>query len=790
MSSLTGSASPEFQKSPKKKQPVASQRYLLVIWLIATLGVFANLTFQWQNNQRIFNQRLAYIQQLYTDRFASAASDVDLLKTHQKQSQLANEPEAVALLVNSNGQLLRTVPDQPGLQHLLGEEIPLRMFSVIKHNASNQTVIPLQDIASDQTRLTRISVLPGNDAFLAVSLPASIRNKAFIRSIAYTLTTWILLTLAITLIFININKQVQQTKTRKNTYLKALNKAEKRSALLMNNIPGCAYKINYPHHRILLSTGGCKDILGADSQALIDQKKTMLDFIHPDERQKYLKEIEYHVQQQTGFELIYRIATDKHEVRWVMNRGHIVVDKDRQLTIEGLLLDVTDHKLSQQQVEYLATRDPLTELANRYFFNDELVRVLHSDNVRELSFALLFIDLDRFKTINDSLGHQVGDKLLKQAADRLKTIQDNNHLVARLGGDEFIVMLKDPGNQGEITQLANTIISTLNQVYQVDYHRLNTSCSIGISLFPQHSSDPHELIRHADTAMYKAKDKGGNCYEFFTDEMNHQANTRLSLENDLRKAIQNQEFELYYQPQVVTHDNRLLGAEALIRWRHPTLGQISPADFIPIAEETGLIKDIGKWALLEACSTFANWNTCYGLNLKIAVNVSVRQLDDLFVAQVQDVLKKTRISPDHLELEITESLLMNNVEGYIELLERIKCLGINFAMDDFGTGYSSLSYLKQFPISKLKIDREFIRDINNDPDDAAIVRAIIAMAKTLNLGIVAEGIENMDQLSLLQQLDCDSYQGFYFSRPLSKNDFFTQYVEPEKSMALTEKVTS
>ena len=287
--------------------------------------------------------------------------------------------------------------------------------------------------------------------------------------------------------------------------------------------------------------------------------------------------------------------------------------------------------------------------------------------------------------------------------------------------------------------------------------------------------------------MYKAKDKGGNCYEFFTDEMNHQANARLSLENDLRKAIQNQEFELYYQPQVATRDNQLLGAEALIRWRHPTQGQISPADFIPIAEETGLIKEIGKWALMEACSTFSSWNKAYGLDLKIAVNVSVRQLDDLFVAQVQDTLNKTRIDPSNLELEITESLLMNNVKGYIELLERIKRQGINFAMDDFGTGYSSLSYLKQFPISKLKIDREFIREINNDQDDAAIVRAIIAMAKTLNLGIVAEGIENIDQLSLLQDLNCDSYQGFYFSRPLPKDDFFTQYIEPEKSMTIPER---
>lgn len=776
-------SSPDSQGLPKKKkQSVTSQRYLLAVWLIATFGLIANLAFQWQNNQQLFEQRLDFTHQLYLDRFLYSANNADKL-----QQPLANEPGAIALFVSPDGLLLKADPEQPGLQHLLGEEIPLRMLSPIQNNASTKTVIALPDVASDQTRLARVSVLPGDNTFMVVSLPEALRTNAFIQRSAYDIAIWALLTLAVVLIFANMKKHLHRTKTREETYLKALNKAEQRSALLMNNIPGCAYKINYPHHRIMLTTSGCKDILGEDSQELINHKKTMLDFIHPDERQKYLKEIEYHVQSQTSFELIYRIVLDNQDFRWVMNRGQIVVEKDRQLTIEGLLLDVTDHKLSQQQVEYLATRDPLTELANRYFFNDELIRQLHSDNVQELSFALLFIDLDRFKTINDSLGHQVGDKLLKQAADRLKTIQDKNHLVARLGGDEFIVMLKDPDSKREITELADNIIRTLNQVYQVEYNRLNTSCSIGISLFPQDSSDPHELIRHADTAMYKAKDKGGNCYEFFTDEMNHQANTRLSLENDLRKAIQNQEFELYYQPQVATQDNQLLGAEALIRWRHPTQGQISPADFIPIAEETGLIKEIGKWALMEACSTFSSWNKAYGLDLKIAVNVSVRQLDDLFVAQVQDTLNKTRIDPSNLELEITESLLMNNVKGYIELLERIKRQGINFAMDDFGTGYSSLSYLKQFPISKLKIDREFIREINNDQDDAAIVRAIIAMAKTLNLGIVAEGIENIDQLSLLQDLNCDSYQGFYFSRPLPKDDFFTQYIEPEKSMTMPER---
>lgn len=460
-----------------------------------------------------------------------------------------------------------------------------------------------------------------------------------------------------------------------------------------------------------------------------------------------------------------------------MDRGQVLFKEQQPCRLEGLLIDITDHTLSQQHVEYLATRDPLTELINRYYFNDELINSIERLQSGHGRIALLFIDLDRFKTVNDSLGHQVGDRLLKLVADRLRHLIDPQHMIARLGGDEFIVMMNDPESSQEIEQLAEKIINKVSQTFTLDHYKLSTSCSIGISVCPDDSKESYILMRNADTAMYQAKSRGGNCYQFYTEEMNQKANSRLTLENELRRAVKNQEFALYYQPQVSTSDNKLLGAEALIRWIHPTAGIVSPADFIPVAEETGLIREIGDWALMEACKQFHEWNKAFSRELTISVNVSVRQLDDAFVLRTQEILNISGLDPKHLELEITESLLLDNVQENLRILDNIDKLGVRFAMDDFGTGYSSLSYLKQFPISKLKIDRAFINEINNDPEDEAIVRAIIALAKTLRLDLVAEGVENHQQLALLQALACDSYQGYYFSKPVPADVFRECYLQ-------------
>ena len=541
---------------------------------------------------------------------------------------------------------------------------------------------------------------------------------------------------------------------------------------IMDHIQGAMYQIHLPEHRLLQLTRGQSDIIPAD-WADAPQSHSLLSLIHPQDQEAYLQQLEQKTAAGESYELVYRITTgpDPDDHSWLLDRGHTVSRDAQGILIEGLLIDITDHILAEQHVEYLATRDPLTELMNRYYFNDELISALSRMKQNSGSLALLFIDLDRFKTINESLGHQLGDRLLKLVAERLRHVVSPGDMIARLGGDEFIVMMVNPDSPDSIEQLAKDIIGHLNQTFQLDYYRLTTSCSIGITRSPEDSVESYILLRNADTAMYHAKARGGNCYQFFTEEMNREVNSRLTLENELRRAISNGEFELYYQPQVSATDNTLFGAEALIRWEHPTAGLVSPADFIPVAEETGLIREIGDWALLEACRAFRRINEEFDSGLTVSVNVSVRQLNDAFVQRVGDILEQTGLPACFLELEITESLLMDNVQENIRLLDAINQLGVRFAMDDFGTGYSSLSYLRQFPISKLKIDQAFIHDITSDPEDEAIVHAIIAMAKSLDLELVAEGVETREQLSLLQALHCDCYQGYYFSKPVPLNQF-------------------
>jgi diguanylate cyclase (GGDEF)-like protein/PAS domain S-box-containing protein len=548
--------------------------------------------------------------------------------------------------------------------------------------------------------------------------------------------------------------------------------------LLFSNLPGIIYRVRIPDYKVLFITDGCRELLGYSTNVYLSGRRTPFDDIHEEDQELLVKHAACINNQQNNYEHVFRIKNPNGELKWVMDRGRAVKDSDNsQAYLEGTLVDITEHILSQQQVEFLATRDPLTELANRYLFNDELIN--HIDRFRDdTCIALLFIDLDRFKTINDSLGHQVGDRLLKLVAQRLKDCIDENILLARLGGDEFMVMMKDPSDIAAVEALAHNINTVISKTYELDYYKLNTSCSIGISMYPQDSLESHILLRNADTAMYSAKAKGGNRYQFYTDEMNKKVNSRLTIETELRRAIKENEFEVHYQPQINAHTGELEGAEALVRWIHPTAGMVSPIEFIPIAEETGLIREIGDWVLNQACITFQQWNLESQLNLSVAVNISVIQLDDSFVLRVQEILRQSGFDKDNLELEITESLLMDNVQENIRILENINRQGVRFAMDDFGTGYSSLSYLRQFPISKLKIDRSFVNDITNDSDDEAIIKAIIAMGQTLKLKVIAEGVENHQQLVLLQSMGCDSYQGYYFSKPLAEKEFYEKYIQP------------
>jgi len=690
-------------------------------------------------------------------------------------------------IIGSNNYLLYSDPLPMHQRSLLGKKIPPYALSqylseeVIKStgNGQFQNQMGLDNIS----RMGNIQYLEEFDLYIVISTPTA----QLVNSWLVKITPPFFLLLAFYAIsFIGYRLAKHSLNELKSSHVltkTTLHDQESMLSLLFSNLPGMIYRVRIPDYKVMFITDGCQDLLGYSANSYMSGQRNPFDNIHEDDQDILIKHAESINSPKKKYEHIFRIETPSGELKWLMDRGCSIRESKDQVYLEGILLDITEHMISQQQVEYLATRDPLTELANRYLFNDELVN--HIDRYRDkTSIALLFIDLDRFKTINDSLGHQVGDRLLKLVAARLKECIDETTLLARLGGDEFMIMMKNPDSLEAVETLAHSINLVLSKTYELDYYKLNTSCSIGISMYPQDSTESHILLRNADTAMYSAKAKGGNRFQFYTDEMNQKVNSRLTIETELRRAIKEGEFEVHYQPQINAYTGALEGAEALVRWVHPTAGMISPIEFIPVAEETGLIRDIGDWVLEQACITFKQWNREAELDLSVAVNVSVIQLDDSFVLRVQEILNQTGFSNQHLELEITESLLMDNVQENVRILENINRQGVRFAMDDFGTGYSSLSYLRQFPISKLKIDRSFVNDITDDPDDEAIIRAIIAMGQTLKLKVIAEGVENHQQLLLLQSMGCDSYQGYYFSKPLASDEFYKKYIQSKNVNSL------
>jgi len=431
-------------------------------------------------------------------------------------------------------------------------------------------------------------------------------------------------------------------------------------------------------------------------------------------------------------------------------------------------VDITERKVAEERIRSLAYYDALTGLPNRILLQDRLTQAMASASRRQEKVALLFLDLDRFKDTNDSRGHSVGDDLLKEVAERLKRQIRDTDTVARLGGDEFVVVLTQVKHMADSAVTASRIMSAMKSGFVIQGHSLSVSCSLGISIFPEHGTDVETLIKNADAAMYCAKDNGRASFRFFTEELNAQVVERLALESGLRQALDKKELFLVYQPQMDIATRRITGLEALLRWQHPELGLVPPDRFIRIAENSGLIIPIGEWVLRTACSRVREWQDEGLPALPVAVNVSAVQFrQEGFCELIRRVLHETGLSPHHLELELTESLLLSNADVTFSVLRELKAMGLKLAIDDFGTGYSSLSYLKQFPVSKLKIDRSFVRDVAVNADDAAITTAIISMAKSLNLKVIAEGVENEAQMSFLRAHQCDEIQGYYFSKPLS-----------------------
>jgi diguanylate cyclase (GGDEF)-like protein/PAS domain S-box-containing protein len=445
--------------------------------------------------------------------------------------------------------------------------------------------------------------------------------------------------------------------------------------------------------------------------------------------------------------------------------------------LTAFLRDITDRKKAESEIHNLAFYDALTQLPNRRLMRDRLQHALATCSRYHGHGAVLFIDLDNFKTLNDTRGHALGDMLLVEVGLRLRHCIRGEDTIARLGGDEFVVMLENLHNDAHIAaieaeQVGDKLRLELSQPYLLQGLEYHSTCSVGIALFSDASISVDELLKRADTAMYESKRAGRNAVRFFDPDMQAELEQRTALESDLRHALKRGEFVMYYQPQV-NDAYRIVSAEVLLRWNHPRLGLVAPTQFIPIAEDTGLILPIGQWVLESACHLLKEWESSAATrDLELAVNVSARQFRQAsFVDQVRRVLKKTGVAPSRLKLELTESLVLDNVEDSIQKMEALRTLGIRFSMDDFGTGHSSLTYLKRLPLTQLKIDQSFVRDIATDPNDSIIVQTIIGMAKNLGLGVIAEGVETSEQLGYLQNYGCPAFQGYLFGEPLPYREF-------------------
>ena len=440
------------------------------------------------------------------------------------------------------------------------------------------------------------------------------------------------------------------------------------------------------------------------------------------------------------------------------------------LLVFGILLSLRilqQRRRTEDRVNHIAFHDDLTSLPNRLMLTQRLDQALSRHRRAGTRLAILFMDVDRFKVINDSLGHDVGDLLLRQVADRLLAQSREGDMVARMGGDEFVVLIENQENLQDVSACAKRLVDELSAPYKLGRNGCHVTLSIGISVFPSDGSDSQALLKAADVAMYRAKETGRNNYLYYSPSMNVHTAERLELESDLRHALERGEFLLHYQPKVEVATGLIIGIEALLRWKHPLRGLISPMDFIPLAEETGLIVPIGEWVLATACAQTKAWQVRTQASLGIAVNLSARQFaDPMLLPRLTQIIHASGLDPSSLELEITESVVMSHGEGAVIALEKLKSTGVHIAMDDFGTGYSSLAYLKRFPIDTLKVDRSFIRDIPSDSGDMKITRAIIAMAHSLKLKVVAEGVETADQLQFLKAQRCDAVQGYFLFRPI------------------------
>jgi diguanylate cyclase (GGDEF)-like protein/PAS domain S-box-containing protein len=577
-----------------------------------------------------------------------------------------------------------------------------------------------------------------------------------------------------------LNEEIEE---RKQIEVK-LQGSEKRLESILNSLEEVVWSIALPPILPLPSTTftpklfyinrSAEKVFGRSIAEFFENSQLWLEATHPEDRQEVEQAVP-HLLDTGSISLNYRIVRPDGEIRWISDRRQIIYDDlGNASRIDGVISDITNQKLAEERLRYDALHDSLTGLPNRTLFMERVEQALkRSKRHPENWFAVLFIDLDRFKLINDSFGHGVGDELLIEVAALIEGLLRSTDTVARLGGDEFTILLDDLQDKADVELLTDRILKKLTSPLSLGEYTIFMSASIGVVLSSKGYQKGEDLLRDADIAMYRAKSKGKGCYSIFDVEMYEQTLNLLQMHTDLQLASERQEFLLHYQPIVSLQTGQIMGLEALIRWQHPVRGLISPADFIPAAEETGLIIQIGEWVLQEACQQMQIWQTQFPeiSSLKMSINLASKQFQEQhFIETLDRILSSTGVEASSLELEITESVLMDQGEATLHLLSQLKSRRISLSIDDFGTGYSSLGYLRRFPINRLKVDRSFVSHMNIVGENCEIVRTIINLAHTLGMDVVAEGVETVEQRDLLQLLGCEFAQGYLFYKPLNAQE--------------------
>ena len=570
------------------------------------------------------------------------------------------------------------------------------------------------------------------------------------------------------------NQELQARINELKLAQQALQESQERYALVAQSAHDGLWDWNLKTNQIYFSPRW-KAMLGKDDNEIGNSLAEWFNRVHPEDLNQFQGELSAHLAGLTShFENEHRLLHQDGEYRWMLCRGLAVRDEDsKPLRIAGSQTDITPNKANEEKLIYQAFHDALTGLPNRIWFMERLENaLLRSKEDKNYVFALLFLDLDRFKIVNDSLGHSFGDKLLVASAERLRACLTSQDALARLGGDEFTILLENINDINDATNIADKIYQELSKPFNLDAHEVITTVSIGIAISTVGYDKSEDLLRDADMTMYRAKELGKARLEVFDPTLHNKAMARLQLEIDLRRALENNELQVYYQPIVCLNNGKIAGYEALMRWKHPKRGFVSPVEFIPLAEETGLIISLGRWVLHQACYQLRIWQqqTFTSPPLTISVNISAKQFaEPNLIETIKEILQETQLDASSLKLEITESVLVDNPANAVAILKQLKALGIKLSIDDFGTGYSSLSYLHQMPFDTLKIDRSFVNNVDCDPEKIEMIRTIVSLAWNLGINVVAEGVETKKQMYQLQALKCDYGQGYYFARPLDAN---------------------